>query len=75
MTDVVDDAQEREERERETAIQRALMDAADSQRPSARVDCEDCGARIPAARLEIVPGARCCVGCQTLRDREAVPSR
>lgn len=75
MTDVLDVAQEREEREREAAIQRARMDAADDQRPSARIDCEECGELIPAARLEALPGARCCVRCQTLRDRGAVPSR
>ncbi|HZG03344.1 MAG TPA: TraR/DksA C4-type zinc finger protein [Streptomyces sp.] len=26
--------------------------------------CQDCGTAIPAERLEILPYARCCVGCQ-----------
>ncbi|EJR8579860.1 TraR/DksA family transcriptional regulator [Salmonella enterica] len=30
--------------------------------------CEDCGILIPAARLEVLPDAVCCVGCQTLRE-------
>ncbi|EOA1177771.1 TraR/DksA family transcriptional regulator [Salmonella enterica] len=30
--------------------------------------CEDCGILIPAARLEVLPGAVCCVDCQALRE-------
>ncbi|ELC3101909.1 TraR/DksA C4-type zinc finger protein [Salmonella enterica] len=30
--------------------------------------CEDCDILIPAARLEVLPDAVCCVGCQTLRE-------
>ncbi|MBX6765574.1 MAG: TraR/DksA C4-type zinc finger protein [Actinomadura rubrobrunea] len=26
--------------------------------------CQDCGAQIPADRLEILPYARCCVPCR-----------
>ncbi|EJK3116850.1 TraR/DksA C4-type zinc finger protein [Salmonella enterica] len=29
---------------------------------------EDCGILIPAARLEVLPDAVCCVDCQTLRE-------
>ena len=33
--------------------------------------CEECGAEIPEARREAVPGARLCVRCQTEADEEA----
>lgn len=32
--------------------------------------CEECEARIPAARRKAVPGVRLCVHCQEIRDRE-----
>ena len=32
--------------------------------------CEECGAKIPKARREALPGARLCVGCQEKIDRE-----
>ena len=32
--------------------------------------CEECGARIPAARREAVPGVRFCINCQTDHDKE-----
>ena len=32
--------------------------------------CEECGATIPAARREAVPGVRFCIGCQTDHDKE-----
>jgi phage/conjugal plasmid C-4 type zinc finger TraR family protein len=31
-------------------------------------DCEECGAEIPAARREAVPGVRRCVACQSAVD-------
>jgi phage/conjugal plasmid C-4 type zinc finger TraR family protein len=36
--------------------------------------CEECGASIPDARREAVPGVRLCIGCQAERDthRKAV---
>ena len=37
--------------------------------PSLR-HCEHCGAEIPAARREALPGVRLCVPCQEARDRE-----
>lgn len=30
--------------------------------------CEECGARIPAARRRALPGTRTCVPCQSARD-------
>lgn len=32
--------------------------------------CLDCGEDIPAARLEAVPNAACCVHCQAERDKK-----
>ena len=31
--------------------------------------CEECDARIPAARREAVPGVRLCIACQDERDK------
>ncbi len=33
-------------------------------------DCEDCGEAIPEARRKALSGARTCVGCQSLRDKQ-----
>ncbi len=33
--------------------------------------CSDCGAKIPAARLEAIPYATCCVECATRQERAA----
>lgn len=33
-------------------------------------DCEDCGEHIPQARHIALPGARTCVACQSLRDKQ-----
>ena len=33
--------------------------------------CADCGAVIPEARREAIPGVRLCVACQEEEDREA----
>lgn len=32
--------------------------------------CEECGAEIPEARRNAVPGVRYCLACQSERDRE-----
>ena len=34
--------------------------------------CDECGDAIPEARREAVPGVRLCIGCQEVRDKEAV---
>lgn len=31
--------------------------------------CEECGAAIPSARREAVPGVRLCINCQAERDK------
>lgn len=35
-----------------------------------RRECEECGADIPQARREAMPGVRLCVNCQEAEDRE-----
>jgi phage/conjugal plasmid C-4 type zinc finger TraR family protein len=75
MPDVFDQAQEREQLEREAAIRRVLLDAADDQRATGDHDCADCEEPIPPERLAILPGAARCVHCQIIRDRAAVPAR
>ncbi len=32
--------------------------------------CEECGAEIPAARREAIPGVRLCVPCQSAHDKK-----
>jgi phage/conjugal plasmid C-4 type zinc finger TraR family protein len=36
--------------------------------------CAECGAKIPEARREAIPGVRLCVTCQEAHDREVVES-
>jgi len=51
----------------EDAVQRAR-----SQLPSGEslAECEECGAVIPGARRQAVPGVRLCVVCQEAEDSE-----
>jgi len=35
------------------------------------IHCAECGAEIPQARRDAVPGARLCLACQDSRDRES----
>ena len=37
------------------------------------LECEECGAKIPALRREALPGVRLCVACQSGRDGQDVP--
>lgn len=41
---------------------------------ASRESCADCGAEIPLARREALPGVRLCVGCQAVRDEERTSS-
>lgn len=34
--------------------------------------CADCGAKIPEARREAIPGVRLCVACQEVHDQDVV---
>jgi len=78
MSDLVDQAQEIEERLRGAAL------AAHVRRAGAMVPAEDweissaefceaprCGARIPDARRRAVPGVTLCVECQAREERRA----
>lgn len=53
----------------EDAVERAR-----SQLPKGKslCDCEECGAVIPQARREAIPGVRLCVSCQAEHDKEQV---
>ncbi len=33
-------------------------------------DCDECGASIPEARRQAIPGVRLCVSCQEVHDKE-----
>ena len=37
------------------------------------LECEECGAEIPAGRREALPGVRLCVACQSGRDGQETP--
>ena len=41
-------------------------------RGEAETHCLECGEAIPEARRRAMPGARSCVGCQSVRDRVPV---
>jgi DnaK suppressor protein len=71
MSDVIDLAQDYEERHREAALaaHRAAHHApAATSAPVAR-DCRSCGDPIPAERLAAQPDAQECVPCIQLRER------
>lgn len=58
--DIVDQAQDVEERDRQRALDRVLARTAATE--SAKNCCE-CDAMIPSARQIAVPGCQLCVGC------------
>ena len=37
------------------------------------LECDECGAEIPAGRREALPGVRLCVACQSGLDGQATP--
>ncbi len=41
-------------------------------RGASLANCESCGAAIPPARREAIPGVRLCVSCQEQDDKKAV---
>lgn len=51
----------------EDAIQRARSQLP---RGESRRDCEECGAPIPQARRDAVPGVQLCIVCQSEHDKE-----
>ncbi len=74
MADIADMAQAREEAHRARAIlaARRMMHAGDQETDAdGHVICADCGERIPAARLRVLPRAVRCVECQAKIERSA----
>lgn len=67
MADVADIANDIEQ-ERITRILESRAQPAD--RPSA-MQCEDCGAPIPDARRQALPGVITCIHCQELNEKFA----
>lgn len=61
MSDVLDEAREKEERERDASIARVLAQVA--QGPS-ETHCIDCGGPIPLARRQAVKPVWRCIDCQ-----------
>jgi phage/conjugal plasmid C-4 type zinc finger TraR family protein len=55
----------------EDAVQRARSELP---RGKSLKHCEECGAAIPGARREAIPGVRLCVTCQTERDKQRAVS-
>lgn len=71
MTDVIDLAQDYEERHREAALaaHRAAHHATVAPSAPLERDCSSCGEPIPAERLAVQPDAQECVPCIQLRER------
>jgi phage/conjugal plasmid C-4 type zinc finger TraR family protein len=43
-------------------------------RGESATECQECGAAIPEARREAIPGVQLCVSCQEARDQAQGPS-
>lgn len=75
MTDDIDRAQAFDQMRRDLALGAVLADAAGLATPAADPDCENCGAEIPAARRQALPGATRCIPCQLAAERRQRRSR
>ena len=64
--DIIDSAQESEMFYQEMALRQQRAKAA--RETSQRAHCADCGAMIPAARRQAVPGCARCFSCQSIRE-------
>ncbi len=51
----------------EDAVKRARSELP---RGESLCNCEECGAAIPEARRQVIPGVRLCVSCQEVHDKE-----
>jgi len=59
----------------DATIEDAVKRARDNlPRGESRVNCEECGATIPEARRQAVPGVRLCIACQTELDKKETSS-
>lgn len=68
MTDIFDRASELEQRQRDAAITEARSHAPHGESEKFCV-MPDCGAPIPEARRQAVPGCRLCIECQARLER------
>lgn len=69
MPDVIDVAQEYEERHRQASLQAVLVEKSRRVGISHARDCESCGDPIPRERLSVQPDATHCVPCLQQRQR------
>ncbi len=67
-------AREGAEQDQIDATVKDAINRAKSQLPSgpSLESCAECGARIPEARREAMPGVRLCVACQEAADKKVV---
>lgn len=63
--DDVDRAAEREENARADAIEANRGHYARNWEVASAIECSGCGAHIPEARREAVPGVQLCIDCQS----------
>lgn len=74
MVDVFDRAQEREQKDRDLAIQAELKRGIETEEPDEENGiryCLDCGLEIPKDRLKARPDAVRCVDCKEMKDRRS----
>lgn len=72
MADLVDDAQNREQQLRDEAVARIRRSVAPVAATLEPRDCIGCGDPIPAARIETLPSAKRCTGCQAKHEGRRV---
>lgn len=74
MTDILDRATEREEQQREDALQAQARRAGLAGKTAAdsATHCHVCESLIPVARRRAVPGVQTCVVCQTDLERAVI---
>lgn len=68
MSDVIDEAQGLEIRDRDGALAAVLARGIPTG-DADQVDCDDCGEEIETERRAALPGVRTCVVCQEARER------
>jgi len=71
MADIVDHAQDAEERHRAQALERLQREIAAGAVLETAANCIDCGSMIPSARQAAIPGVQTCTPCGEARERQA----
>lgn len=76
---LAEDAQDQQQRQGEAALRGMVLDDLEQVKHALAHAlggryglCEDCGRQIPPRRLEILPAATLCVGCQSQREARRV---